>query len=118
MPEAVIVVPPFMNSTGPPLGAELVAAACRAQGLGCDVLYANLTFAAAAGEVNDAALIMVTEGGAPANPGRGTVPHDRAAPRRRPGRPDLTVAAPNSAVGPPHIGRRERSRSNAEKGSR
>lgn len=50
MPDVLIVVPPFMNPTGPALGAELVAAACRAQGLGCDVLYANLTFAAAVGE--------------------------------------------------------------------
>jgi len=32
------------------LGAELLAAACRGRGVSCDVLYANLTFAALVGE--------------------------------------------------------------------
>lgn len=50
MPDVLIAVPPFLNPTGPALGAELVAAACRARDLECEVVYANLDFAAAVGE--------------------------------------------------------------------
>lgn len=50
MPEILLIVPPFLNPDSPALGAEILAAACRRRGMDCDVLYANLSFAARVGD--------------------------------------------------------------------
>jgi ribosomal peptide maturation radical SAM protein 1 len=48
--DILLVVPPFLNASGPALGAEVLAQACRERGMACEVLYANLAFAAHVGE--------------------------------------------------------------------
>ncbi len=50
IPEVLLIVPPFLKPGSPALGAEILAAACRSQGMDCDVLYANLSFAARVGD--------------------------------------------------------------------
>ena len=55
-------MPPFLKPDSPALGAEILAAACRSQGMDCDVLYANLSFAARVGNETYRRIMIPREG--------------------------------------------------------